>query len=408
MFRTLRTMAAALMLTLAFVPGCGDDGTSEELDATASTGRFETFEGEDGRYYFHLLAKNGECVLASQGYSTLAGAKKGIESVRKNGVDTARFAVNETDGGEFYFNLVAGNGQVIGTSETYVSSANAKKGVTAVQRALATPTTGAADDSGARFETFTGADSKSYFRLRADNGEIILQSQGYSSKSAAQGGIDTVKKNGIDASKFQVFEGADGQHTFRLVAGNGQIIARTEMFVSKSNAFRAADRVREILRDLAGKSEPSDTEIKGEVERVSTGLWYTSESDYPFTFVSATAPGTAVGEDEVRAAFASIVNADEDADKPMADLVGMESTWQEWKDGKHNCWDTEDPVGAEQCTKMRNLEQVIEANLTDVRVFYFGADGQPGNVEGTGVSVFIVGRSASGKLVGVRTLAIWT
>jgi hypothetical protein len=72
------------------------------------------------------------------------------------------------------------------------------------------------------------------------------------------------------------------------------------------------------------------------------------------------------------------------------------------------CADPEDPVSMEQCKKMRNLEQVLGANLTDIQVFYFGAHGSPGNVEGIGVTVFIVGRTTDGKLAGVKTLAIWT
>ena len=60
------------------------------------------------------------------------------------------------------------------------------------------------------------------------------------------------------------------------------------------------------------------------------------------------------------------------------------------------------------CVQMRDFEAVLEANLSDIQVFYFGADGEPGNVEGTGVSIFIVGRSPKGNLVGVRTIAIWT
>ena len=57
---------------------------------------------------------------------------------------------------------------------------------------------------------------------------------------------------------------------------------------------------------------------------------------------------------------------------------------------------------------MRNLEQVLEANLTDVHVFYFGANRSAGKVDGIGVSVFIIGRTPAGTLAGVRTLAIWT
>jgi hypothetical protein len=58
--------------------------------------------------------------------------------------------------------------------------------------------------------------------------------------------------------------------------------------------------------------------------------------------------------------------------------------------------------------KMRSLENVLQSNLQDIKVFYFGSNGEPGNVDGVGVSLFIVGKAPSGKLVGVRTIAIWT
>ncbi|NUP11413.1 MAG: DUF1508 domain-containing protein [Polyangiaceae bacterium] len=411
MMRFARAWAAALLLSIPVVAaGCVEsDETSDEQDATASTGRFETFVGEDGSHYFQLLAKNGERVLASEAYTSLSGAKNGMTSVKKNGVIEARYEVLSTDGGEFYFNLLAGNGQVIGSSETYTTQANAERAVKTVMEVLRNPTSAAVEEDGPRFETFVGADKKTYFRLRAGNGRIVVQSQGYTSKSGAQGGIDSVKTNGIDASRFEVFEGADGQHTFRIRASNGKIIGRGEMYASKSGVFEAAARVREILRELTNADEPSDTDIRAEIERAATGLTYMSESDYPFTFVSAElAAGAEIDESVVREAFASVVDADPDADKPLADLVSMTSSWQEWKDAEHNCADPEDPVAAELCVKMRDLEQVLEANLDGVGVYYFGANGSDGNVEGTAVSIFIVGRSPDGNLVGVRTLAIWT
>jgi hypothetical protein len=57
---------------------------------------------------------------------------------------------------------------------------------------------------------------------------------------------------------------------------------------------------------------------------------------------------------------------------------------------------------------MKALEAALEGSLTSVNVFYFGSVGAPGSVDGTGVSIFLVGRTPSGKLVGVATLAIWT
>lgn len=411
--KILRSLGTAALLSLSILGpmGCEEDtGTGDEQNVTEIAGRFETFKGADGQTYFQLIAKNGERILRSEGYTSLSAAKKGITSVKKNGVLADAFEVLEADNGEFYFNLVAANGEIIGTSQLYASEQGAEGGTTAVQNALKTTATEAAETaaSGA-FETFKGADGKTYFRLRAGNGQIVLQSQGYSSKSAADKGVTSVKKNGVDSANFQIIEGANGQHTFRLVAANGEIIGRGEMYVSKSNAFRGADNVRDIVRTITKKTTITDAEIKTEVERAADGLFYMSEGDFPLEFVSgALGAGGKVDEAAVRAAFAALVDADEDADGPLASLFAMERTWDDWKSKEVNCGDPEDEVGQVMCNKMRSVENVLESNLTDIKVFYFGSKGAPGSVDGTAVSVFIVGRSPEGKLVGVRTIAIWT
>ena len=46
--------------------------------------KFEIFKGKDGKDYFRLIAKNGQAIGRSEGYSSLSACKKGIESVRKN------------------------------------------------------------------------------------------------------------------------------------------------------------------------------------------------------------------------------------------------------------------------------------------------------------------------------------
>lgn len=45
-----------------------------------------------------------------------------------------------------------------------------------------------------KFEIFIGADEKFYFHLKADNGEIIAASQGYTTKQSAEGGIDAIRR----------------------------------------------------------------------------------------------------------------------------------------------------------------------------------------------------------------------
>ncbi len=84
------------------------------------------------QFMFNLLAGNHQIVLTSERYTTKTAALNGIESVKKNAADDNRFDFSD-DG--LRFSLKAGNGQVIGISETYSSAAAAKAGAEAVQRA---------------------------------------------------------------------------------------------------------------------------------------------------------------------------------------------------------------------------------------------------------------------------------
>lgn len=49
--------------------------------------KFEIYFDKKGEYRFRLRAKNGEPLLASEGYTTKGGCKNGIESVCKNVAD---------------------------------------------------------------------------------------------------------------------------------------------------------------------------------------------------------------------------------------------------------------------------------------------------------------------------------
>ncbi|GAB4403946.1 MAG: YegP family protein [Bacteroidia bacterium] len=94
---------------------------------------FELYQSEkSGEYYFRLKAKNGQIILASEGYSSKAAAQSGIESVKKNAADKDQFEVKESANGKTYFQLKAGNGQTIGKSQMYASASGAKNGIESV------------------------------------------------------------------------------------------------------------------------------------------------------------------------------------------------------------------------------------------------------------------------------------
>jgi uncharacterized protein YegP (UPF0339 family) len=99
--------------------------------------KFQIYTGKDGQFYFRLVAKNGQNVLGSEGYSSKAACESGIKSVKKNAPRDERYECKEVKGGKFHFVLTAPNGEVIGSSQVYASAQTCKGGVGAVKRAAA-------------------------------------------------------------------------------------------------------------------------------------------------------------------------------------------------------------------------------------------------------------------------------
>lgn len=95
-------------------------------------GKFEIFKDIIGDYRFRLKAGNGEIILASEGYKSKASCENGIASVMKNGSDESHYEKFVTKADKFAFNLLALNHQVIGSSQSYLTTASRDKGVASV------------------------------------------------------------------------------------------------------------------------------------------------------------------------------------------------------------------------------------------------------------------------------------
>lgn len=98
-------------------------------------GKFELYKDKAGEFRFRLKARNGENIGASEGYKAKSGAKNGIASVQKNCTEAGRFDVSEKKNKKWYFNLKAGNHQVILSSQGYASKSAADKGCESVTKA---------------------------------------------------------------------------------------------------------------------------------------------------------------------------------------------------------------------------------------------------------------------------------
>jgi uncharacterized protein len=96
-------------------------------------GKFVITQRKDGEYQFNLKAGNGQVILTSQGYAAKASCLNGVESVRTNSADDSRFDRQTAANGKFYFNLKASNGQVVGNSQMYESEASRDNGIESVK-----------------------------------------------------------------------------------------------------------------------------------------------------------------------------------------------------------------------------------------------------------------------------------
>jgi uncharacterized protein YegP (UPF0339 family) len=83
------------------------------------------------------------------------------------------------------------------------------------------------------------------FNLKAANGQTILSSEGYSSKSNCDNGIESVRKNSQDDSKYDRKNAANGKFYFTLKATNGEIIGTSEMYESENNRDNGIASVKE-------------------------------------------------------------------------------------------------------------------------------------------------------------------
>lgn len=83
-------------------------------------------------FYFVLVAKNGEVILSSEGYQTKEGAMNGISSVSINGKTKTNFEMRVSKDGKHYFVLKANNNKIIGVSEMYSQLSSSYNGIESV------------------------------------------------------------------------------------------------------------------------------------------------------------------------------------------------------------------------------------------------------------------------------------
>lgn len=120
-----------------------------------------------------------------------------------------KFVIKETASGGFKFDLKAGNGEVIASSQVYKSESSCKIGIESVRTNCASEVEDQTSEGfevkkHPKYEVYTDKAGEFRFRLKAKNGEIIATSEGYKAKASALNGIESIKKNAPDAPIVKV------------------------------------------------------------------------------------------------------------------------------------------------------------------------------------------------------------
>ena len=95
-----------------------------------------------------------------------------------------------------------------------------------------------------KFTITTRKNGEFQFTLSASNGQVILTSQGYSNRANCTNGIESVRKNAMDESKFVEKTAADGSPYFVLMATNGQVIGTSQMYASADSCKKGIASVK--------------------------------------------------------------------------------------------------------------------------------------------------------------------
>lgn len=241
--------------------------TSKEEDTPKGrsyNGKYEVYEIGDG-FQYHLKASNGEILFVSEVYTTREGVSKAIDALKKN-IETGELRISKDKKGLFKFKLVAKNHRVLAISSTYPQEKGAQRASESFKKfavkadivdiefedadvKTATPIDVNTKErkAGGKFE-IEKFDGEFSWDLKASNGQILCQADGYTSKSGVMNSIESFKKN-IKEGTFKCVKDKNNNYCYKLYTQSGRVCAVGESYTTKTSAESAANSVVAFYRD---------------------------------------------------------------------------------------------------------------------------------------------------------------
>jgi len=246
----------------------------EDEQGVKTVGKYEIIR-RMGNYHFLLKANNGQLLMESSGYTTEQGAKKAIDTF-KNAVEVGEFRIDEDKNGNYKFVLRASaRSQMLYYGESYRTRQSAEGAIQSLKyfafnsvvkkSADSDPDGDAAENATVLVTTpFKAADYKVggkyeieerngsyYFLLKANNGQLLLESPAFTTEQGAKNGIDSFKK-AAESGVFMIYQDKNGKFKFILRASTR---AQMRYYGEGYSTRQSAENSVKSVRAFAAKAE---------------------------------------------------------------------------------------------------------------------------------------------------------
>ena len=244
---TVFLAAALASFTVACAASDADDLVEEDGEASVppTMDLWET----SGQWHFNLVAGNGNVLLASEAYTTRLGALNGMLSVLDNGAFADRYTTVKGADGKYHLNLRSLNSEIIATTQSYATKSSATRAIGSCTRGVSGYLAAWESSTAARAQVLA-SDAGWRFNIYAANGQIVLTSESYTDEAGALNGAFSVVDNGTAIAAYQVRTSTSGQFYFVLKATNGQVIGTSQMYATKASAERGRDALIALLPSI--------------------------------------------------------------------------------------------------------------------------------------------------------------
>ena len=230
-------------------------------------GKYEIYQ-ENNYYRYRLKASNGEILFVSEMYASRLTVLKSIDAIKRN-ITAGKTQIIVDKKKNYKFKLVAANHRVLAISANYPSEKGAQSALDSFKRFAITDDIvdielpaeevdsqlveitkiKEEDKKGGKFVIRKDLNAEYSWELKANNGEILCQQAGYSSKNSVENAIAAFKEN-VNTGKFYLSKDKNNNYQFKLYSLSGRLASVGESYDSSNAVFSVVTSILNFT-DLA-------------------------------------------------------------------------------------------------------------------------------------------------------------